>query len=134
MFFISKQVDYATQFLVALALQPQDDFLSLKEFSKQHNISFLFLQKIVRLLKKAEFIEANKGAHGGYRLKIAPEKITLRTVVEAVEGKYTAVSCLKETHACPITEMCLSKNFLFQVQRDILETLEKYSLEKMSHS
>ena len=132
MFLINKQVDYAVQFLLALAALPPEESLSLRIFSQNRNISFLFLQKIARSLKAAGFIDAAKGSRGGYFLKIDQEQITLKNVVEALEGKYSAVACMKEVHDCPVTEFCLSKNVLYQVQTDILETMQKYTLSRMA--
>jgi len=132
MFLINKQVDYAVQFLLTLASLPKGEFLSLRIFSQNRNISFLFLQKIARSLKAAGFIDASKGVRGGYFLKIDQEQITLKNVVEALEGKYSAVACMKEVHDCPVTEFCLSKNVLYQVQTDILETMQKYTLSRMA--
>jgi len=132
MFLINKQVDYAVQFLLALGNLPAGESLSLRIFSQNRNISFLFLQKIARLLKTAGFIQAHKGAQGGYFLSKAPESITLKDVVEALEGKYSAVACMKEQNDCPITKMCLSRNVLYQVQADILSTMQKYTLHEMS--
>ncbi len=132
MFLINKQVDYAVQLLLALGAKPGKESLSLRIFSQNRNISFLFLPKIARQLKAAGFIDATKGTHGGYFLKIDPEQITLKDVVESVEGKYAAVACMKEQNDCPITSMCLSKNVLYQVQADILGIMQKYTLASMS--
>ena len=132
MFLINKQVDYAVQFLLALSALPVGQSLSLRLFTQNRNISFLFLQKIVRELKRVGFVDAQKGAHGGYFLCIDSKSISLKDVVEALEGKYAAVACMKGKDNCPITQMCLSKNVLLRVQKDILLTMEKYTLFEMS--
>lgn len=131
MFFISKQVDYATQFLIALSHQPEGEFLSVKEFSKKRNISFLFLQKIVRRLRAAGFIDSAKGAFGGYVLKVDASAITLKNVVEAIEGEYHVAACMKVSHDCPIVQNCLSKNSLQKVQFDIISLLDRYTIQSM---
>jgi Rrf2 family iron-sulfur cluster assembly transcriptional regulator len=132
MFLINKQVDYAVQFLLALGNLPAEESLSLRTFSQNRNISFLFLQKIARQLKAAGFIEAHKGATGGYFLAKDSQEISLKDVVEAIEGKYAAVACMKTESNCPITKLCPSKNVLLRVQEDILMTLQKYNLQEMS--
>ncbi len=132
MFLINKQVDYAVQFLLALGNLPFGESLSLRIFSQNRNISFLFLQKIVRALKAAGLVEAHKGAQGGYFLAKNSEEISLKDVVEAIEGKYAAVACMKRENDCPITKLCPSKNILSRVQEDILKTLQKYNLHEMS--
>ena len=132
MFLINKQVDYAVQFLLALSVLPKNEFLSISSFSKKRNISFLFLQKIARKLKSAGFIEAEKGSQGGYFLKVGPATLTLKDIVEALEGRYAAVACMKDVSDCPVTQLCLSKNVLSKVQEEILGTMQKYTLATMA--
>ncbi len=132
MFSLSKQVDYSVQLMLSLSELAPGKFLSLKSFAKERNISFLFLQKIARQLKKAGLIDASKGARGGYFLNKMNKEITLRDVVEAVEGKYSTVSCLKSGHECPVSRACTSQFVFSFLQEDMLGTLEKYSLDKMA--
>lgn len=131
MFSLSKQVDYSVQLMLSLAQLAPGKSLSLKSFARERNISFLFLQKIARQLKKSGLIEATKGARGGYFLLKKAKSISLKDVVEAVEGKYSAVSCLKTGHLCPVSAACTSQFVFSFIQKDMIQTLEKYSLEKM---
>ncbi len=122
---ISRQVDYAVQFLTRLAALQNRETLSLKSFSKESSISFLFLQKIARLLKKAGFIEAHKGIHGGYSLTISIENISIKSVIEAVEGPYGIVDCAKGEHACSKSGSCQTKYLWQAINKDIVTQLEK---------
>lgn len=127
---VSKQVDYGLQLLITLAAQEDGIYLSLREFSGNRKISFLFLQKIVKKLREAGLVEAQKGAHGGYRLAHDPAYINLQQIIEAVEGYYAPVSCMKQGD-CPVEPACSSKRIFSFVQHDIVTSMSKYSLKKM---
>lgn len=132
MFTISRQVDYAVQFLLELDALLPDQHLSVKQFSLRRKLSFLFLQKIVRRLKQAGLIVATKGSTGGYALNQSSDSITLYQIIEAVEGKFSAVSCFSEKKDCPAREVCLSRRIFDQVQLDVTGVMKKYSLLDMS--
>ncbi len=92
---ISRQSDYALQLILGLSKVPKNEYLSLKKFSTESNISFLFLQKIAMHLRKAGLIEAAKGSGGGYKLLVDPSNITLRRVIEALDDHAGAAACIR---------------------------------------
>lgn len=128
MFQISRQVDYAVQLLARLATLKSDETLSLKTFSKESNISFLFLQKIARQLKRAQLIQARKGINGGYALAVPLEQISIRSVTEAVEGPYALVDCAKGEHMCSKSGTCKTKTMWLAINKGILDQLENTSI------
>lgn len=130
MFSLSKQVDYALQFLMELTTLPDGEWLSLRVFADERTISFLFLQKIVRKLKQKGYVSSTKGVHGGYRLAIDAGTLSLKHIIEAVEGPYASAACMKGEH-CPIEEKCTSKQVFSVVQQDIILSLEKHTLNDM---
>lgn len=93
MTYFSRQTDYAIQLVAALSKLSDSDLLSLKIFSIESNISFLFLQKIARNLKKYGIIKSVRGAHGGYSLAKPASQITIRHILEAIEGTISAADC-----------------------------------------
>ena len=52
-----------------------------------------YLKKRLQPLVRAGILASTPGAHGGYRLARAPERITLMDVVSAVEGPAEAFRC-----------------------------------------
>ncbi|KKW42548.1 MAG: Transcriptional regulator, Rrf2 family [Candidatus Magasanikbacteria bacterium GW2011_GWA2_56_11] len=101
MIHISRQVDYAWQFLGRLLRTP-NSLISLPAYSKESTISPLFMQKIARKLRQAGLIKAAKGPGGGYGLAVPAAQITLKRVLEAMEGPYYPLNCLDKTGpGCP---------------------------------
>ncbi len=95
MFQLSRQVDYALQLVCRLATLEPGAYLSLKKFSHESTISFLFLQKIARSLRQAEIINSVQGSQGGYYLLKKADTLSLKNIVEAVEGSVGLAACTR---------------------------------------
>ena len=108
---INRQSDYAIQLVVALSKVSEEAPLSLKKFSTDSNISFLFLQRIARSLKNAKLIDSTRGMYGGYFLVKDIKKITVKEVMEAVEGPFGVTACFRG-HVCPRAKTCTAKQVL----------------------
>lgn len=118
----TKEVDYGIQFIVALSNVKENELLSLRNFSKDTKISFLFLQRIAKKLREAGIVESTKGACGGYKLATSFKNITVKQIVEALEGEYAVANCLKKDCGCTCdhADNCSSKK-VFQAVNDKLK-------------
>tara|TARA_Y100001970_G_scaffold107368_1_gene134286 strand:+ start:64 stop:477 length:414 start_codon:yes stop_codon:yes gene_type:complete len=132
MLHISKQVDYAVQFLLSLAKMKQGCYLSARECAERHGFSFLFLQKIITKLRRSGIVAAKKGVAGGYYLCQDPHLVSLKTIVESLEGQYSIVSCMGEQSTCKIGDICKVPTLYSVIQGDICNTIEKYTLSYMA--
>ncbi|MBT3817095.1 MAG: Rrf2 family transcriptional regulator [Candidatus Magasanikbacteria bacterium] len=129
---LNKQVDYGVQFLITLSQLEEKQQISLRTFTNEHNMSFLFLQRIAALLKGAGLITATKGAHGGYTLAKKAEDITFLDIYEAIEGAYGAATCLKKGCSCPREQACDSRMFFSVLQKDLRVFMKGYTLADMA--
>ncbi len=127
---ISKQVDYAIQFLMKLAVDT-DSTISLRQFSSDHNISFLFMQKIAKKLREAKLVISYRGAHGGYGLNKAPETVSLIDIIESVEGPYNITECITNGVSCKKIETCNAKKPLVDIQIQITNYLKSTNLKTL---
>ena len=124
---ISKEFDYAVQLITALAsLKEKDELLSLKKFSQESNISFLFLQRIARSLKQAGLIDSVRGVKGGYKMKKEATKITLKDILTATEGKVPSISkCIADKNLCKKSAKCNARILFSKINKELLTYLEK---------
>ncbi|MBU0546133.1 Rrf2 family transcriptional regulator [Patescibacteria group bacterium] len=133
MFQLRKETDYAIQFLKLLSKQKKES-LSLAEISKTSGISFLFLQKIARKLRMAKIIKAEYGVRGGYSLRIPPEKISLKKIIEVVEGRCGLLACSglgKAKCECSMGHCCDLRSKMDKVNAQILKVLEGVKLKDL---
>lgn len=88
-----------------------------------------FLVKIARDLIKAKLVVAKEGRGGGYSLAKEPEAITLKQVVEAVDGQISTAGCLIHgAKKCPIADHCPHRVMMQKLSDEIGGILEKYKL------
>jgi len=84
---ISARCAYACHAVAELA-QPKhvDTPVCASTISDVRGIPETYLMHILLQLKKAGIVRSVRGAHGGYLLARPPEDITLREVVEIIDG------------------------------------------------
>jgi len=126
---LTQQVDYGILILATLANTGKDRSdakkepisTSIKQIAEENNLSFLFLQKIAQKLLKAKLIVSERGKFGGYKLTKKPEKITLKEIIEGLEGKISVVPCLRAdtTTCCKKNKKCAIKNQLSILNKEM---------------
>ena len=62
--------------------------------------------KILKLLLKAKVLSSVRGAKGGYALVQTPEKITVASVITALEGPISLTECSSTDHSCEQVSAC----------------------------
>jgi Rrf2 family protein len=83
---LSLQVHYAICGIFDLAYNGQGDLVQVRVVGERQGIPTRYLEQIFQRLRKADLIVGKRGPGGGYTLARPAAKITLREVVEAVEG------------------------------------------------
>lgn len=84
---ITARVSYAVLALFELALHPPETRIQAREIAERQQIPVRFLEQILIQLKKGGLVKSTRGATGGYALLQPSAQVTLRDVVEAVEGE-----------------------------------------------
>lgn len=83
---ISTRSRYGLKIMYNLALSYGDRPVFLREIARAYRISEKYLSKLVIPLRGARLITSYRGAHGGYALARDPALITVREIVEVLEG------------------------------------------------
>ena len=106
---ISTKGRYALRMVIDLAQHHNEGYISLKDIASRQNISKKYLEQIVPLMNKTDFLQANRGYQGGYRLARTPDKYTVGEILRLTEGSLAPVACLEyENNDCPSSEECLT--------------------------
>lgn len=88
----SLQVQYAVCGVFDLAYNGQGEPVQVRVISERQAIPARYLEQIFQRLRRAELVTSKRGPGGGYTLARPPAEITLREVVEAVEGPLDAMA------------------------------------------
>ena len=134
---LSLRGEYALRALVALGLHFSHDnsVLRIQEISARQNIPKRFLEQILNDLKAAGILESKRGIAGGYRLRTAPDRVTLAQVIRFIEGPLAPVSCVSERFykkcSCPDENRCGIRSVMKEVRDAIVKILESVTLAQL---
>lgn len=106
---ISTRGSYALEAVLAIALFPAHQTISIREISQRTQISDNYLEQIFSLLKKNKIISSSRGAHGGYQLSRPPSKILVGDVLRATEKSISPVICAEEENSCEKSAVCVTR-------------------------
>lgn len=91
---ITQETDYAVRIVYCLArCGIRRD---AKSISAEMSVTPRFCLKILGKLVQSGLVKSYKGTGGGYELAAPPAEVTLRSVIEAVEGPYRLSRCIGE--------------------------------------
>lgn len=97
---ISTKGRYGLRVMIDLAEQRKSDYIPLKEIAVRQGISQKYLESIMTILSKNNYIEALHGKGGGYRLNREPSEYKVGEILRLMEGTLAPVACL-ESNAGP---------------------------------
>lgn len=132
MFKISRKTEYAIRGMIHLARQPADGFIMLREIGKATKTSPVFLAKIFQALNSAGLVESSRGAVGGFRLARRPEKISLKEILEAIEGPVQVNDCVVDSKSCLFSKKCSAHSAWKKVREVIDLTLSEINLREIA--
>lgn len=97
---ITLESDYALRILTAMA--GYSDITDAKTISNDTSVTIRFTLKILNKLVQGDLVQSYKGAKGGYKLKSSPDKITLKQVIELIDGPIAIARCLDSDEGCSL--------------------------------
>ncbi|MBQ2936335.1 MAG: RrF2 family transcriptional regulator [Lachnospiraceae bacterium] len=104
---ISTKGRYALRVMIDLAEQQRAEYVPLKEIAARQEISQKYLESIMVILSKNNFIEALHGKGGGYRLNREPKDYKVGDILRLTEGTLAPVACLgDDAKPCEKTAEC----------------------------
>ena len=93
--------------MVCFAQRGTEEYIPLKEIAESEGISQKYLESIMTVLSKADFVDAVHGKGGGYRLNRKPEEYTVGSILKLTEGSLATVSCTTQgPSACSRASCC----------------------------
>lgn len=131
MFRISRRLDYGLQLMIALAQEPENRAQATAVLAEKLQIPLPFLHQIGRSLIQGRLIKATPGPHGGLRLNLPAEDITLMQIVETLEGPVCISPCL-EGEPCQRAEGCMSNPVWYELQAKLVDHLNGVRLSTLA--
>lgn len=93
---ISSKGRYAIRVILDLAENSKGEFIPLKDIALRQGISQKYMESIMTLLSKNNYVEAVHGKGGGYRLNRPASEYKIGDILRLTEGTLAPVSCLQD--------------------------------------
>ena len=127
---ISTKGRYALSIMAYLAKNYDEDrYVTLKEISDNEKISLKYLEKIISLLNKDNYLISLRGSEGGYKLAKSPKEYTLYDIISSAEGNIAITSCVDAKFICSKREKCRSFKLWNELNQVIINFLDSKTLE-----
>jgi len=125
---VTRKSDYGLRALCTLAHQYNGEPVSIGQLSAEHKIPEPFLEKIMQELREHGLVEATHGRGGGYLLRKRPSQISLREIVQALDGPIALVTCLDPNLKCSIEANCPTSSIWEVINKKLDEYLNSLTL------
>ena len=123
---ITQEADYALRIVCFLAEERR--ILDAMTIADSAHITQRFALKILRKLVLGGLVRSYKGANGGYELAKTPENVTLKDVIELIDGEIAISKCLMEDHVCSKQgekkSACTIHCIFSDINRDVTQKLD----------
>ena len=104
---ISTRGRYALRVLLDLAEHRNDGYIAMKKVAERQELSLKYIEKIMPVLSKNNYVEGIHGKGGGYRLVREPGEYKVGDILRLAEGDLAPVSCLScNAEKCERAETC----------------------------
>jgi len=117
------KTEYAMRAIVDLAAQ-RGGQTTFDEIAQRQKVPPNFMPQIMRELARAGLVTTVRGFGGGVRLALDPGEISVRAVMEAVQGPLALYRCLSQAE-CEHEADCVLRDLWVQAQDEMLKVFER---------
>lgn len=128
---LTRDCEYALMAVFHLASQPEGKVSLVREIAEAQNMPRTYLSKITQHLTRAGLIRSRRGANGGLVLGRPPGSITVKDVIEAIEGPIRLNVCLTGRGECPRDAECPAHPVWVEAQKGLIDVLKGKTMAQL---
>jgi Rrf2 family protein len=129
---LSTKGRYGVRLMIDLASHYWEGPVLLREISEREEISEKYLWHLINPLKAAGLVTATRGAHGGYILAKPPFQITMKEILQVLEGNMCLVDCVEKPSTCNRVPGCSARDMWSEIADGIDRILTTTTLADMA--
>lgn len=122
---------YALQLLLEVALHQHGGPVTLSDIALRQGISQPYLWHVVAPLTAAGILRVKRGARGGYVLAREAKEITIKDIINIVDGSVSLVSNEKVQEEKQNSVFMVTHNAWVELENKIAEVLSGITLEDL---
>lgn len=130
---ITQEADYGLRVILYLSKLEYGARVDAATIAEYENLPLRFLLKLLRKLIAPGIIKSYRGVNGGYSLNRLPEEITLKDVIEAIDGLICVNRCIADPAFCNAKKgnRCEIHRALSGVQQNLVLQLSKVNFKDL---
>ena len=128
---ISTKGRYGLRAMVDMAAQSDGAPVSLKTVAKRQNISLNYLEQVFGQLRKAGLVKSIKGSGGGYLLARPSSDISVKEILEVLEGPFSIAGEDAATGSADPVQLALKSLVWDEIDRQVNEFLGARTLAQL---
>ena len=125
---LSRESEYALDALGYLASHGPDAILQTAEVADGADLPKAFLSKILRKLSLHGILRSFRGKQRGYALAQPPNEISVKSVVEAIEGPEAFDHCIFWSNLCSDEDPCALHELWVTIRPQVEERMGRLTL------
>lgn len=130
---ITQEADYAIR--ICIVLDGKGEITGAAEIADKSCITHNITLKVLKKLTAKGIVESFKGSHGGYQLSRKGSDLTVRDIIEAVEGEVCISKCLGQDHQCtknPEKSCCKMHIAFAAINKNLIDSLGKITVNMLN--
>jgi Rrf2 family iron-sulfur cluster assembly transcriptional regulator len=128
---LTREADYAVRVVLDLAEHAGDGPVRSADVARRQMVPKPFLRKVVQALTRSGYVRTRRGTGGGIALARSPRTLTVRGVIEAIEGPISLNRCTSAPGACPLDRTCPVHPMWRRIQDLVIRELESATIESL---
>lgn len=135
--FFSQRFSYGLHAMAYIATKPAGELTTLPELAAWMTTiwpssSDTYLSNVVQRMARGRLLRSHRGIAGGYSLGRPADKISVRDLVELLEGIETDRCSLSLDDECPIVSNCSIRRKMSKLEEAFLASLAGLTLDELA--
>jgi len=132
MFRLNRLTDYAVVVMSHMASRG-NDICKAPKIAEDTGVPLPTVAKVLSLLQKAELVRSHRGMSGGYSLCRTADEITVKDIIQALDGPIALTACVDGApDHCDVESLCPMRGNWNKVNHAIRDALSQVSLADMT--
>ena len=134
---ITTQGDYALRCLLNIAKNGTKGPVPISRIVEEEGLPEDYIEQLLMKLRRSRLIKSIRGVNGGYRLEKEVHAITVKDVLEAVEGEAFEVICgrkrkKEKKSKCCEDGTCVLKDLWLELKKKIETHLDQVTIGSLA--
>jgi len=129
---LTRGTDYGIRGMIYLANLSRGHVALVRDVAAAQDVPESYMAKIFQDLSRSGLMISHRGAKGGFSLGRTPDEISLRELIEALEGPIALLPCLDPHRQCDRSPTCTLHHAMAATQSALIDQLDRTSLRSLA--